>query len=320
MKSLYFSVIIPAYNVGAFIEETVESVLSQSFRDYEIIIINDGSTDDTPEKLSRFHDDRISVHHIENQGVSHARNLGISLAQGQYVAFLDGDDIWAPSHLQMAADYLQKHPETEWWSSRCYFGESLPESLRGSDAEVEHRSYYSLIGIGAYTCTFVILASLAKELLPLFPEHMSHAEDWAAWMSLAERQPPVAYIPIQDVLYRNREGSASRDISRPTTMLMKRFMAITHHMMALGKKRAGSPERELFFRIRAVERWIVFFAHLNPSCWAEELQRQKAILGVPLYLLVKLLASSFSFICRLVCKILSVTNRVLINKLKKSCR
>lgn len=83
----YFSVIIPLYNKESFIEKTLECVLNQTFKDFEIIIVNDGSTDNGLEKIKKFTDNRIKIFQQENQGVSVARNKGMEMAEGEYFCF-----------------------------------------------------------------------------------------------------------------------------------------------------------------------------------------------------------------------------------------
>ncbi|HAT66053.1 MAG TPA: glycosyltransferase family 2 protein, partial [Flavobacteriaceae bacterium] len=93
------SVIIPLYNKERFIGETIQSVLNQSFADFELILINDGSTDKSEAVVKTFNDPRIRYKSIANSGVSVARNTGIELAKFPWIAFLDADDWWAPSFL-----------------------------------------------------------------------------------------------------------------------------------------------------------------------------------------------------------------------------
>ncbi|NHN27568.1 glycosyltransferase family 2 protein [Flavobacterium jejuense] len=95
-----FSVIIPVYNKVNYIEETLKSVLEQRFTDYEIIIIDDGSTDSSLEIINQFLDNRICIYKQENKGVAAARNFGIEKSKGKLIAFLDADDYWFPNHLE----------------------------------------------------------------------------------------------------------------------------------------------------------------------------------------------------------------------------
>lgn len=96
----FFSVVIPLYNASSHIENTLKSVFDQSFTDYEIIIINDGSSDDSEIKVLSLKDSRISLYNQQNQGVSVARNLGIEKSKGKLIAFLDADDYWYFNHLE----------------------------------------------------------------------------------------------------------------------------------------------------------------------------------------------------------------------------
>ena len=92
MVSIFFSIIIPLYNKAKYIENTIQSVLKQTFKNFEVIVVDDGSTDDGPEKVGLISDCRIRLIRKENGGVSSARNRGIAEARGENIAFLDADD------------------------------------------------------------------------------------------------------------------------------------------------------------------------------------------------------------------------------------
>jgi|JI6StandDraft_1071083.scaffolds.fasta_scaffold93793_2 glycosyltransferase involved in cell wall biosynthesis len=106
-----FSIIIPVFNKEKFIEDTLKSVLQQSFTDYEILIINDGSTDASEAKILAFNDARIQYFRKENEGVSEARNYGIENAKSEYITFLDADDYWYPNFLEEMLLNIGKFPE-----------------------------------------------------------------------------------------------------------------------------------------------------------------------------------------------------------------
>lgn len=106
----FFSVVIPLYNKEQHIKATLESVLNQLFTDFEIVIINDGSTDKSIEILKTFKDSRISIYNTKNQGVSSARNLGISKAKAKYISLLDADDLWKPFHLNDLKILIETYP------------------------------------------------------------------------------------------------------------------------------------------------------------------------------------------------------------------
>jgi glycosyltransferase involved in cell wall biosynthesis len=104
------SVIIPAFNAAAFLGRSIESVLLQTYSYYELIVINDGSTDNTTEVIRQFSREIVAGCQ-ENLGPSAARNLGVRLAKGQLIAFLDADDYWLPDFLSSCVDFLNRHPE-----------------------------------------------------------------------------------------------------------------------------------------------------------------------------------------------------------------
>ena len=105
------SVIIPAYNAENFLEETISSVKRQSCSNWELIVVNDGSTDKTSEIASNETDARISLIEQKNAGVSAARNAGLKMAKVEYLVFLDADDLLSPAFLNARIDYLHQHPD-----------------------------------------------------------------------------------------------------------------------------------------------------------------------------------------------------------------
>ena len=109
----FFSVIIPLYNKEEYILSTLESIKKQTFKDFEIIVIDDGSTDSSYEFASNFETENITLLKQENHGVSTARNKGINLAKGKYIALLDADDTWYPNHLKELKKQIDKFPEAK---------------------------------------------------------------------------------------------------------------------------------------------------------------------------------------------------------------
>jgi len=117
IKVPFFSVIIPLYNKEKYIKNTIESVLNQDFTDFEILVINDGSTDNSLKQVEMFSDGRIKIFNQENQGVSVARNLGIEQSKGKYICFLDADDYWYPYFLSQKYKYIGLLPEQKVFTS-----------------------------------------------------------------------------------------------------------------------------------------------------------------------------------------------------------
>ncbi len=104
------TVLMPAYNAGPYICQAIDSVLAQSYGDFELLIINDGSTDNTEELINGYSDGRIRLYTQENKGVIEALNYGLQLARGRYIARFDADDVCYPDRLKIQYDYMQQHP------------------------------------------------------------------------------------------------------------------------------------------------------------------------------------------------------------------
>jgi glycosyltransferase involved in cell wall biosynthesis len=112
LNKLTVSIILPVYNCAEFIKETVNSILDQSFKDFELIIIDDFSTDFTLEQINQFADERIKLYEKKsNTGYTDSLNWGIELAKGKYVARMDADDVCYPTRFEEQVNYLEKHPE-----------------------------------------------------------------------------------------------------------------------------------------------------------------------------------------------------------------
>ncbi|MFC6733586.1 glycosyltransferase [Haladaptatus sp. DYSN1] len=113
------SVVIPTYNRSEEVTHAIDSVLAQTYDDFELLVVDDGSTDDTEEVVTSYDDDRVKfIEHEENQGAPAARNTGIEHAEGEYVAFLDSDDEWLPLKLERQVDYLRSKGD-DWVAVYC---------------------------------------------------------------------------------------------------------------------------------------------------------------------------------------------------------
>src|SRR5689334_24122006 len=119
------SVIIPAYNAAAFIGETLDSVFAQTFADFEVIVVNDGSpdTEALERELARY-PEKLRYIKQENQGAAAARNTGIKAARGEFVAFLDADDTWLPVFLEKQLELLERTPADVVWADALICGDS----------------------------------------------------------------------------------------------------------------------------------------------------------------------------------------------------
>jgi len=114
------SVIIPTYNKSQYLREAIKSVLNQTYKNIEVIVVDDGSTDNTKEIVESFNDSRIIYIFQENKGPAIARSTGIKKAQGEYIAFLDSDDLWLKEKLKRQLDFMEKNSEVGLMGTGCY--------------------------------------------------------------------------------------------------------------------------------------------------------------------------------------------------------
>lgn len=187
MSSPFFSVIIPTYNRAGFINKTIQSVLAQQFEDFEIIIVDDGSTDNTYEVIQTIQDYRVFYFNKQNAERAAARNFGIAKSKGKYVSFLDSDDLLLPHHLLAAHDFIQLHkPEV------FHLGYKLIDAITGKtwlpEKVVDINS--QILNGNILSCNAVFIKKEIS-LQNLFDEtrSLSSLEDWELWIRLAARFP-----------------------------------------------------------------------------------------------------------------------------------
>lgn len=183
------SVVIPLYNKEKSIVATLQSVLAQTYTDYEVIIVDDGSTDNSlqvvRERICELGTNRVRVIHQENAGVSSARNRGIEEAKGEYVAFLDGDDLWTPDYLDTLASLIKDYPNVGLYS----LGYALSDD-KMPRKKIEEGSYRGKI-CNPWNSQYAIWtgssSSSSRERLikvGLFDTRMTHGEDLDMWWRL----------------------------------------------------------------------------------------------------------------------------------------
>lgn len=184
------SVIIPTYNNSAHIARAIDSVLIQTYRDIEIIVVNDGSTDDTEERL-RAYGDQIRYIYQENQERSAARNTGMRHAQGEFIAFLDTDDYWLPNKLQQQIAILEQKPEIDVVYSRAYLVDDderkhglIGHPIQGSRHEIYHQLLFGNNIIPSPTP--VVRQSCCRQIGD-FDLQLCQVEDLDYWLRVSER-------------------------------------------------------------------------------------------------------------------------------------
>ncbi len=218
------SVIIPAYNAERTILETIESIQQQTFSDFEIIVINDGSTDKTLELLQNIKDNRLKILSYENGGVCVARNRGISHATGELIAFLDADDMWTPDKLELQLAALQQHPEAGVAYSWTYFMyEQEGSVVPGKPVFFEGNVYPKLLveNFIAHGSNLLIWRKVI-ESVGEFDSTFPHCADWDFYLRLAA-QYPFVLVPKHQIFYRQSSGSMTSKIDGIEKQMLKLF-------------------------------------------------------------------------------------------------
>lgn len=184
-----FSVIIPLYNRADTIEDAVDSVLAQTYNNHEIIIVDDGSTDNFTKTLAQY-GDAVTCISQENRGPAAARNKGIRHAQGEFVAFLDSDDAWLPTKLEKQLDCFRKNLDF------CLIGtghfncdENLRSCVRQKRIKMAKNDKEGILIQNLWPNSSVVVRRFCFEKVGFFNEGMKFAEDWDMWIRIAQFFP-----------------------------------------------------------------------------------------------------------------------------------
>ncbi len=183
------SVIIPTFNRSRLLREAIESVLSQDYHHFELLVVDDGSTDDTLKMLPTY-GHRLTVIQQENRGVSAARNAGIAAATGEYIAFLDSDDQWLPSKLTRQIRFFSSHPQ----ALICQTEEIWIRNGRRVNPKLRHQKLSGMIfkpslELCLVSPSAVMMHRSLFEKVGLFDESLPACEDYDLWLRVACRFP-----------------------------------------------------------------------------------------------------------------------------------
>jgi glycosyltransferase involved in cell wall biosynthesis len=262
MSTPVFSVVIPAYNAPRTIESCVRSVLAQTRSDFELIVVDDGSTDDTADRVQALasEDPRIELIRQENRGTAGARNTGIARARGRYVSFLDNDDLWMPNYLEQMHRALEADPSagmayTDGWN----LGDSNrkirrltslehypPVSPTASDEEF----LVSLIDINFITSSTTVRRHVLEEVGGFDPT-IRGSDDWDLWLRIVTRGYRAVRATGMLHIQRDRPGSQSRDelmMLRGMRMVLIRALDeydLTPRARATGERRLRNIDRRI---------------------------------------------------------------------------
>jgi glycosyltransferase involved in cell wall biosynthesis len=212
------SVVIPAYNQSHFLAHAINSVLAQTYQDYEVIVVDDGSTDDTAAVAKQF-GDAIRYIHQTNRGLSGARNTAIRNAKAEIIALLDSDDLWEPTFLEVMLKLLKQHSDAA--GAYCGFqyinaaGEIVGKpSLKVVQPEKFHETIV-VEGNWLAPCGVIFRKKLAEEI-GLFDEALQALEDSDMWIRMSAHRPFVG-LPQALVRYRRHGNNMSSDPERMVT-------------------------------------------------------------------------------------------------------
>jgi glycosyltransferase involved in cell wall biosynthesis len=213
------SAVMPTYNTGAYLPAAIDSILAQDFQDWELIIVDDASTDDTPEVLSRYTDPRIRTYRRDtNGGRAIARNRAVTMARGRYIAIADSDDVSLPNRFSEQVAFLDAHPDVDVVSSQLllFWGDAPPE-VRGlfpeQPADIERRFRRGQMGI-AHGAS--MLRASCFERCGLYSPDLEAAEDFELFLRMQQTcqfrtlpKPLLLYrhehrVPLRKWMFRTR--------------------------------------------------------------------------------------------------------------------
>ena len=206
------SIILPTHNRGHVIPDAIRSVLEQTHRDFELLIVDDASDDDTQEKVQAFDDTRIQYHRVPRGGVSRARNFALERVAGDYVAFIDSDDLYLPRKLEAQVAFLEANPQVMVAYS------PYVEVHRGKETFHSCRQKGQRVFLEMFKGSFVNVNSIlvrreAAAAVGGFPEDFTTLEDFDFFLRLAEKYP-FGFVEETSSVYRMSDRDEGGDIDR----------------------------------------------------------------------------------------------------------
>lgn len=245
------TVVIPAYNSMAYLPETLDSVLKQTFTDFEVLIIDDGSTDHTAAWASEIKDPRVKLISQLNKGVSAARNTGISHAQGEYIAFLDADDTWHPTKLERQVQRFEAEPEVGLVYTWTLWVDQQGNSIGSvSASHVEGFVWEKLLlGDVVGNGSSAAIRRSCFDKVGLFDTELSGTADCDMWARVSAHYP-LAVVKEILVYYRQHPSGMSRDYEKMAQ----------NSRLEIDKKFAHVPFEMLYLRPRAYGHALLWLA------------------------------------------------------------
>lgn len=211
-----FSVVIPLYNKELSIKNTIQSVLNQTFQDFEIVVVNDGSTDNSLHVLKEIDDTRIRIINKTNGGVSSARNRGIKEAKYEWIAFLDGDDLWMENHLEILKDMIEAHPTDKVFTTSFVFSDNKFVSEKGNSFSCTRVENFCKASLSHFNKTImwtsvVCVHKKVFDNVVAFNTNYIRGEDVDLWIRISKRYD-IIYTDKVTAIYR-KDAENRSDVS-----------------------------------------------------------------------------------------------------------
>lgn len=225
------SVIIPLYNKEREIAKAIDSVLNQSFRNFELLIIDDGSTDNSSSIAQNFKDERIQYYSKINGGVSSARNYGIKKAKYELIAFLDGDDWWSPDFLSVLTDLNNKYPDAGLWAGQYEQVNKKNELITlNRFPKIIEGYFYLYEHLFAVWSSSILIKKSVFEECGYFDEELTHGEDTDMWIRIAMKHK---------VCYTNKIIAFYNIAGNPLTKSTGKVPPLENHLLSKIDKYIG---------------------------------------------------------------------------------
>ena len=221
------SIIMPAYNAEKYIEQAVRSVMMQTYKGWELIVIDDGSVDETATilaNLAAFDDRIVFLQNEKNRGVSYTRNRAISLAKGEWIAFLDSDDIWRPEKLEKQLELLAKNPQAVICYTASSFVDDDGNPYRYVMPAIEKLTYNVLLRKNLMSCSSVLIRTQIMQMIEMPNDNMH--EDYFVWLTVLRRYKVAYGINEPLLIYRLCNNSKSSNRIKSTKMLFRSYRAV----------------------------------------------------------------------------------------------
>ena len=212
VKTPTISIVLPTYNRAVQLEQAIKSVLAQTYQDWELLIIDDGSTDETPEIVKKFREADLRIRYLNgfHQGVSAARNLGVQHSQGAFIAFLDDDDLWLPEKLDRQMSLFAAHPE--WAFVYTQADLRYADGKPGKPRTPLPVTFEALLGRNMIALPSVLIRKYIIVSLGGFNEAMDVSEDIDLWLRVASRHTFGAIPDALTVCHQSRDRNDARYI------------------------------------------------------------------------------------------------------------